>query len=300
MVRVIEAAGKWAAMFAAVTMAAGAAVAGDKRGDETRPAQKDNVEKSAYLGVSTAPVDPALADQMGLPNGVGLVVEYVEAESPASKALQVHDILRKFNDQILINFEQLAVLVRLQKPGDEVKLTFVRKGKDSEVSVKLAEKDLPMLKNRSWNSPRIIFGPPEMPNLKMWMDQNGFNDMPPMPPMDPPGLPQPPSSVPRNARESMHLKSAPGGGGAQSRSVVVGGEALSVLNEGGKTYILSLANNQKYLTVKEGNKTVFEGVVTTDADRQKLPKDIAEKLPRIEGVKQESKPTTLVPDGKLL
>lgn len=96
--------------------------------------------KVTYLGVVVAPVSPALAKQLGLPDGVGLVVNQVEDKSPAAEAgVSKHDVLHLLDDQILINPPQLAVLVRLHKPGDEVKLTVIQAGKKQALKVKLGQ-----------------------------------------------------------------------------------------------------------------------------------------------------------------
>lgn len=297
------------ALCCALVVSAGLALADDKPVLQvTNRTDRGEVEKAAYLGVATTPVEPTLAAQLGLPAGVGLVVEYVDAQSPAGKLLQQHDILKKLNDQILVNHEQLAVLVRLQKSGEVVKLTFLRKGQEKEVEVTLAEKDLPKLRARQSNAPRIFFGPPEIPNLKMWMNGNdGANDFPDFPPMpgDQPPPPPPGNSSPapgiKGTKQSTHLRIAPGAGGIQTRSMaVVGDHGVNVLNEGGRSYQLTTDGRSKRLVVKEGEKVIFDGPVTTVEERQKLPADIIDKLTGMEGLKKETKPARLVPDGKLL
>jgi len=81
-------------------------------------------EKAAFLGVSGSPVMPALREQLKLPKGVGLVVEHVEPKSPAEEAgIKQYDVLHKIGDQLLVNAHQLAVLVRMHKPDEEVTLT---------------------------------------------------------------------------------------------------------------------------------------------------------------------------------
>ena len=94
----------------------------------------------AYLGVGTSPVDETLARQLKLPEGVGLVVDYVDPEGPSARALQSHDVLSRLDDQILVSHEQLAVLVHAAKPGQEVRVTLVREGLESTATVKLGEK----------------------------------------------------------------------------------------------------------------------------------------------------------------
>jgi len=89
-----------------------------------------------------------LQHQLGLPAGMGLVVEFVQEKSPAADAgLHQYDVLQKFEDQLLINPEQLAVLVRSYKPGDQVRLTIIRDGKKQELTAKLSEHELAPLRS---------------------------------------------------------------------------------------------------------------------------------------------------------
>ncbi len=123
---------------------------------ETNETEK---EKVAYLGIATSRVSDVLREQLELPKGVGLVIDYVDADSPArSSGLKKYDILQKLNDQILINPDQLAVLVRMFKAGEEIDLTLIRQGKAMSVPAKLAklvEKELlPVLSQSGWRGPR--------------------------------------------------------------------------------------------------------------------------------------------------
>src|SRR5579862_3142527 len=43
-------------------------------------------QKGAYLGVSSSPAPPVVRKQLGLPEGMGLVVDIVMPESPAATA----------------------------------------------------------------------------------------------------------------------------------------------------------------------------------------------------------------------
>src|SRR4051812_40039727 len=100
-------------------------------------------EKAAFLGVSGSPVMPVLREQLKLPRGVGLVVEHVEPKSPAEAAgIKQYDVLHKIGDQLLVNAHQLAVLVRMHKPDEEVTLTLLRQGESKDVKVKLTEKEV--------------------------------------------------------------------------------------------------------------------------------------------------------------
>jgi membrane-associated protease RseP (regulator of RpoE activity) len=98
-----------------------------------------------FLGLSPTPLAEAVADQLPIAKGTGLLVATVLADSPAAQAgLQKNDVIIRFDDQILTNSEQLVTLVRIKKPGDEVKLTYLRKGQEATATVKLVSKE--------WNS----------------------------------------------------------------------------------------------------------------------------------------------------
>src|SRR4029078_9236813 len=56
-----------------------------------------------YLGVDTSQVPTVVSDQLGLAKGFGLVVDYVEPNSPAATAgAQHNDILTMHKDQTMI------------------------------------------------------------------------------------------------------------------------------------------------------------------------------------------------------
>ena len=96
-----------------------------------------------YLGVDTSQVPTVVSDQLGLAKGFGLVVDYVEPNSPAATAgVQQNDILKLLNDQILIEPSQLRKLLQTFTEGTEVTLTVLRKGQEQKLTVKLAKKEV--------------------------------------------------------------------------------------------------------------------------------------------------------------
>ena len=96
---------------------------------------------AAWLGCSISKPDPAGAAQLpALPPGIGFVVQAVTPGGPAQLAqLQPADVLWKFGDQMLVNKGQLATLLNLKSPGDEVTLAIFRNGKQADIQVKLGE-----------------------------------------------------------------------------------------------------------------------------------------------------------------
>ena len=98
----------------------------------TAPAMKSS------LGVHVNPVSQAMRTQLQLPEGVGILIEYVVEDSGAADAgLKQYDVLHKLDDQVLINSAQLAVLVRMRKPDSKVTFSVIRDGKVMAVEVVL-------------------------------------------------------------------------------------------------------------------------------------------------------------------
>ncbi|MBC8325291.1 MAG: PDZ domain-containing protein [Verrucomicrobia subdivision 3 bacterium] len=96
-----------------------------------------------YLGVAMGEIPPLTRAQLGLPEGIGVSVGHVAKGSPAEKAgLKVNDIITQLEDQLIINSQQLQTLIHTKKPGDEVTLTFLRKGKEHKAKAKLAKGSL--------------------------------------------------------------------------------------------------------------------------------------------------------------
>ena len=98
---------------------------------------------SAWLGLGFSvhkPEASITAQIPALPPGIGFVVQAVSPGGPADHS-QVHpkDILWKFSDQLLVNQGQLATLLNLKKPGEEVALAIFRDGKPVEIKVTLGE-----------------------------------------------------------------------------------------------------------------------------------------------------------------
>lgn len=91
--------------------------------------------------MTTETTSDELRSQLSLDPDVGLTVFGVAPDSPAAKAgLRVHDILLRFGDQILMDPDQFANVVRARQNGDNVMLTYLRKGKETTTTVTLGER----------------------------------------------------------------------------------------------------------------------------------------------------------------
>lgn len=117
-------------------------VAEEQATSEAKKALPDQASAPhAWLGLRVAKPDPTIAAQVpALPPGIGFLVKFIDGGGPAESAgLQEHDLVWKFGDQMLVNESQLATLLRLSKPGQEITLAAFRGGKPLEVKLKLGE-----------------------------------------------------------------------------------------------------------------------------------------------------------------
>jgi hypothetical protein len=105
-----------------------------------RSFQQTHAEKKrvSWLGVGVAEASGDVGEQLGLKPGQGLVVTMLVNNSPADKAaLHRHDVLAQFDDQMLMDAEQLRKLVQMHAEGDTVNLVIYRGGKKETISAKL-------------------------------------------------------------------------------------------------------------------------------------------------------------------
>ncbi len=103
---------------------------------------RDNgVVNRGYLGVGYQPVDYDLAKSFGLETVHGALINNVEEDAPADKAgLKAGDIVLKVDEHPIENYNELAYLVGLQRPGSKVKLEIARQGKRKTVTVKVGSR----------------------------------------------------------------------------------------------------------------------------------------------------------------
>lgn len=105
---------------------------------------------AAWLGVQVAKPGPSIVAHLpDLLPGIGFLVTSVDKDGPAAKAgLSAFDVIWKLDGQYLVNESQLAALLRLRSPGDEVVLSAFRSGQATEFRVTLGkspERDSPEL-----------------------------------------------------------------------------------------------------------------------------------------------------------
>jgi serine protease Do len=261
------------------------------------PAMPDHHERRpkvpvTYLGVDTSQVPTVVSDQLGLAKGFGLVVDYVEPNSPAATAgVQQNDILKMLNDQILIEPSQLRKLLQTFPDGTEVTLTVLRKGQEQKLTAKLAKKEVPQRRsafpggNHDWHWDFDATGDmkEQMQDLKEQLkeqlgDQRGIiRD----------AVTQAHEAA-RRARDDARRAADQlriffeDDGGVKASKIDLGKAQIVFSDDKGE---LKLANvdGRKLLTVKDPQgKLLFSGPVETKEDLDKMPADVRERYNRLE------------------
>ncbi len=93
-----------------------------------------------YLGVYMKQISSDIAYSLKLPDQQGALISEVAPNSPAQKAgIKAWDVIRKVNDQITTDPEDLRQKLRGFKAGDKVVLEIIREGKTMTVEAVLAE-----------------------------------------------------------------------------------------------------------------------------------------------------------------
>jgi hypothetical protein len=246
-----------------------------------------------YLGVETSQVPDVVSEQLGLAKGLGLVVEYVEPNSPAASAgIQQNDILKMVNDQILIEPSQLRKLLQTFPDGTEVTLTILRKGKEQKITVKLAKKEVPQRHslipggNHDWHWDFDETGDvgEQMQELKEQLKeqlgdtQRGIIR----------GAVMKAHEAARRAREDARRATreirilSRDNGSLRATKIDLGGAQIVFSDDRGELKLENV-DGKKLLTVKDPQgKLIFSGSVESKEDLDKLPADVRERYEKLQ------------------
>jgi 2-alkenal reductase len=97
-----------------------------------------------FIGISYTAVTPRQAASLGLSAPAGITVNAVVPDSPAQSAgIRNGDIITKVNDQQIDQQHPLNSLMLKSRPGDRVKLSFIRGGQTQTVDITLGRAPSP-------------------------------------------------------------------------------------------------------------------------------------------------------------
>ena len=246
-----------------------------------------------FLGVETSEVPNVVSDQLGLPKGFGLVVDYVLPDSPAAAAgVQQNDIIKMLNDQIVTEPEQLSKLIRNYSEGTNVTLTLLRKGKEEKIPVKLAKKEMPEKQEfpKPFRAPRGRF------NLSFGNNEFGFSE----------GLQDLGRQLADDQRDVIHdviMKAREGAKRAReqirrsgdqirilskdrdaikSTNIDIGKAQIAFSDEKGELRVEKL-EGKKMLTAKDPKgMLLFSGPVETKEDLNRVPGDVRQRYEKLQ------------------
>jgi hypothetical protein len=243
----------------------------------------------AYLGVHTSRLDEGLSQHLGLPPGAHLRVDQVAPGSPAENAgLKLYDILLKLDDQLLINPDQLKTLVQMRNPGERISLSVLRHSNPITVSVELLEipEELRDRQNLDWMDDRDPF------NFDGLFPQDRFRDFFRRHSFDFPDL-RDFHRQPFFSRPELHDPSiapnSPGQSGIDD-PLHSGGTDVQTYSYSSSTQQVTVSDEEGSLqwTEKDGlrflratdldGQVLFEGAITTEEDRKKLPDGVGQRL----------------------
>jgi hypothetical protein len=217
--------------------------------------QPVKMQKAAWLGLTASPPPAALRHQLKLADGTALVVDFVQPKSPADMAgIKQYDLLIKLNEQVLINPEQLAVLVRTFKSGDTIHLNYFREGDRHTQDITLVERELPPL-----DEMQMQFFPGDM-NLR------------PIP-----GNPQGRVSPFGGAQGTNPPSIGPDG------QTIERSEHSLTWSDGRRQIIVNLADDRKTITMTDNRtgKVIYKGPIDEAADQKSLPREARDAVDRV-------------------
>jgi hypothetical protein len=243
-----------------------------------------------FLGVETSQVPDVVSEQLGLSKGLGLVVEYVQPNSPAAQAgVQQNDILKTLNEQILIEPSQLRKLLQTFPDGTDVTLTILRKGQEQKVTVKLVKKEMPQRHSlmlggdHDWDFDETGDLGEEMKGLKEHLKeqlgetQRGIRE-----------AAVKAREAARRAREearraTKEIRMLSTDNGAITATKIDLSKAQVVFSDDHGEMKLQNINGKKLLTAKDAQgKLLFSGPVETKEDLDKVPAEVRQRYEKLE------------------
>ena len=95
----------------------------------------------SYLGIQPDQVTRDVASQLGLDQARGVVVLAAVEDGPAARAgLRPGDVIVRLDDANVDTVEDLFGELRQRRPGSQVRLTFIRDGREQQATVTLADR----------------------------------------------------------------------------------------------------------------------------------------------------------------
>ena len=277
---------------------------------ESKDAPGAEAKKVPFIGVVTSPLGEAVRAQTTLPEDVGLSVDVVSPDSPAAKAgLKAHDILAKYDDQLLCAAVQLSALVKRTGTGNKATLIVLRGGKELPIEVTVGEHaaqatfkveglNIAVGQPGQPGGPRDVAGQPLAPEVIRLIEEMGvkaggvvfgeqYGFAVPAPGVDAPVLPQSsgPNDTPQVQRNQRIVLVNPNVQ-SQSQSVSI------VANDDGRVELREVNGKRTVTILDKAGAQQYSGPLDTQEDREKIP---AELRSRVEQAEASAGPKAVIP-----
>lgn len=277
-----------------------------------------------FIGVVTSPLSEQVRAQTTLTEDVGLSVDVVSPDSPAAKAgLKAHDILAKYDDQILCAAVQLSALVKRTGTGNKATLTVLRGGKEMPIEVTVGEHAaVATVKMEGLNiavgqpgEARVVAGQPLAPEIlkllqEMELTGGSINNVPvygfvpQAPGSDAPVIPK--SPVPNASplqpqadqfqRDQLQFQRNQNQFQRNQRIVLVNPNVQSqsqsvaiVANDDGRVELREVNGKRTVTILDKAGAQLYTGPLDTEEDREAIPEALRGGVEQAEAVAPKSK-----------
>ena len=126
---------------------------------------EDENRNKAFLGVTTEAA-----------SGGVKVVEVLKGSAAEKAGIKKDDIITRIGNEKITSPEGLADVIAFKKPGDEVKVTYKRDGKEVTSKVILSNKKQPINRSYSFPAPHPQVHGNRMPQLPPLPNMEGYNE----------------------------------------------------------------------------------------------------------------------------
>jgi len=231
-------------------------------------------KKAAYLGVHVTAVTPVLTTQLGLEEGVGLVVDFVDEGSPAAEAgLKKFDILLKLEDQILIGNRQFSTLIRNRDVGSQVAIAYLRSGEKTSAVVELGERAESPIETMNW----VGHGDFEMPGQRVFK----FHGLDHLSRVDPEAMAEWSERLGKNVEtviENVYKSSGHPGLEKMPRVYLKRGGKMMRFSDGEVSYSYSRGDGEPILQILDSKGVnLFKGSVHSEEDLKTIPVEFRDR-----------------------
>jgi serine protease Do len=101
-----------------------------------------NEVQRGFAGMDVKDIDASIADKLNINDNIGVYVQYVLPEGPSDEAgVKNGDLIIRVNEKSIDSKAIFDEQLSYARPGDKIKLTLLRNGKEMEIYIKLINRE---------------------------------------------------------------------------------------------------------------------------------------------------------------